>query len=265
MPQLIAEIGWNHMGDMQLASTMVREASLAGAHYAKFQTWQVSRLKPGSWDTDGRRQIYEGAELSLQDHEYLIEQCSKFNIQFLSSVFSVPDAILLNSLGINSVKIPSFESTNLELLRYVAENFENIIISVGTATLDEIKTASDILPSSATFMHCVSSYPCHLNQINLPRISHIQSLGLNAGFSDHTQGITASVLALGYNPAFIEKHFTVDQNLPGRDNKFAILPSQLKELSSYVQAFEEVTVDHGIEYQLCESDSRQNYRGRFDG
>jgi len=101
---VIAEIGWNHCGDMSLAKQMAKAAMESGATYAKYQTWSVNRLKSGSWDEDGRRQIYEKAELSKQDHIELIEYCNQIGIKFLSSVFSIPDAKLLKELGCKEVK-----------------------------------------------------------------------------------------------------------------------------------------------------------------
>ena len=124
MIKIIAEIGWNHCGDLELAKKMAKAAQESGATYAKYQTWSVSRLKPGSWDKDGRREIYEKAELSEQDHTELINYCNKIGITFLSSVFSISDAELLVKLGCKEVKIPSFESRNHELIKYCNSKFE---------------------------------------------------------------------------------------------------------------------------------------------
>ena len=124
MIKVIAEIGWNHCGDMQLAKQMAKAAQKSGATYAKYQTWSVNRLKPGSWDNDGRRQIYEKAELSRENHIELINYCNKIGIKFLSSVFSINDAELLVELGCKEVKIPSFESRNHELIKYCDDNFD---------------------------------------------------------------------------------------------------------------------------------------------
>ena len=253
------------MGDMPLAEAMIKEASRAGADYAKFQTWRVDRLKPGSWDTDGRRQIYEKAQLSHDKHLYLIDACARHQIRFLSSVFSVPDAEYLHSLGQKAIKIPSFEVANIPLLEYVSTHFDKIFLSLGTASVEDIQVAVKILPKSTTYMHCVSAYPCKLSTINLPRLRHLQNMGLTVGFSDHTQGIEASVLSLSYNPVCIEKHFTTDHDLPGRDNKFAILPEELESLRKFINAYKDVSIDHGLDFQDIEADSRNNYRGRFNG
>ena len=114
MTKLIAEIGWNHMGDMKLAKEMILAAKESGCDFAKFQTWSVDRLKPGVWDTDGRREIYEKAELDLDKHIELKQYCDEVGIQFMSSVFSIEDAKLLKQVVTDYVKIPSFESRNRE-------------------------------------------------------------------------------------------------------------------------------------------------------
>ena len=138
MTDVIAEIGWNHMGDMSIAEKMIFEASNAGAKYAKFQTWSVSRLKSGEWDNDGRREIYEKAELSIDDHKLLIKLCQKYNINFLSSCFSLEDALLLKNLNQKKIKIPSFEVRNSKLIDFCLNNFEHVFISTGTANLDDL-------------------------------------------------------------------------------------------------------------------------------
>ena len=268
MTKLIAEIGWNHMGDMVLAKEMISSADDNGADFVKFQTWSVDRLKSGVWDTDGRRGIYEKAELSLDQHIELKEYCDKVGITFMSSVFSEKDARLLNQVVTDYVKIPSFESGNGKLINYCSRNFDELIISTGTRTLEEIKTVTKYLHSieaEFTLLHCVSSYPCSFEIVNLPRLYDLGEIH-KVGFSDHTEGIEASVIALStVNLRYIEKHFTIDNDLPGRDNKFAILPDKLKRLREYIDIHAKVTLDHGSDYQECELDSRENYTGRFDG
>ena len=267
IPEIISEIGWNHMGDMDLASKMIKAAKDSGADIAKFQTWQVSRLKRGEWDNDGRREIYQNAELSKNAHEYLMDQCKKNDIEFLSSAFSVEDAKLLASLKIPKIKVPSFEVSNFELLDYCKLNFEVIYISTGTASKQEIIALNDFFMNwegKLIVMHCVSAYPCESKNINLPRINHLRDFFKNVGFSDHTQGIVSTISSLGLNPVTIEKHFTIDHNLPGRDNKFAILPKEMKELKNFLLIHEETMIDHGLNFQDIELPSRQDYRGRFD-
>ncbi len=266
MTKLIAEIGWNHMGDMKLAKKMILAAKESGCDFAKFQTWSVSRLKRGSWDTDGRREIYENAELSFDKHIELKEYCDKVGIGFMSNVFSIEDAKLLKNVVKDYVKIPSFESRNTELIHYCLKHFKHLLISTGTSTFNEMRSIVVNIPHDKyTLLHCVSSYPCDFNIVNLPRMNTLKQLSNSVGFSDHAHGIESAVLSLGMGVDFIEKHFTTDNDLPGRDNKFAVLPSDMKRLSDYIKISEKVLDDKGMNFQDCELDSRNNYTGRFNG
>ena len=266
MTKLIAEIGWNHMGDMTLAKDMITAAKESGCDFAKFQTWSVRRLKRGSWDTDGRREIYEKAELDFNKHLDLKNYCDEIGIGFMSSVFSIEDARLLKNVVTDYVKIPSFESRNKDLIHYCLKHFKHLLISTGTSTYEEMRnTLQGISRDRFTLLHCVSSYPCDFDIVNLPRIEILKGLSYSVGFSDHSQGIESSVLSLGYNVEFIEKHFTINNDLPGRDNKFAVLPDDMKKLKKYIDIQKHVGISHGADYQKSELDSRKNYVGRFDG
>jgi len=266
MTKLIAEIGWNHMGDMELAKRMIEKAKESGADFVKFQTWSVNRLKRGSWNEDGRRQIYEKAELSINKHRELKEYCDKVGITFFSSAFSIKDAMKLSEIETDYVKIASTESRNYKLLEYVNEVFDNIIVSVGTTTFDEVERIFDYVDKDKlTLMHCVSSYPCEFGNSNLPRIDKLKELTNNVGYSDHTVGVLSSIASIEHGVTLIEKHFTIDNNLPGRDNKFAILPNELMYLKNYIMLRNEMNVDLGYDYQDCEVDARENYSGRWDG
>ena len=264
--EVIAEIGWNHLGDMDLAKKMIESASKNGASYAKFQSWSVERLKPGSWDTDGRRQIYEKAELSESNHIELINHCKNNKIKFLSSVFSIDDAKLLKKLECESVKIPSFESRNTELIKFCDENFDRVFMSCGTSTFDEIKLSLSLYSKTKlTLLHCVSMYPCNYTNANIPKMKRLMQLHNKVGYSDHIQGSESAKIAISEGAIVIEKHFTLDNDLPGRDNKFANLPNQFKDISDYIKKYNEMLIDHGEDYQEGEEDSRNNYTGRFNG
>jgi len=253
------------MGSDSLAREMITKAADAGAKYAKFQTWSVDRLKDGEWDNDGRREIYNSAELTLQMHHDFIKYCNEAGTNFMSSAFSVEDAKLLCELGLKIIKIPSFEVANYNLLEFCDSNFEELIVSTGTANVEEINELTKVLDiQKTTVMHCVSSYPCGINQSNLPRINYLKKLFPNVGYSDHVFGISASIYALEFGLKYIEKHFTVDHELPGRDNKFAILPDELKQLNIHIKEREEAFLDHGIDFQEIEKGARSDYRGRFN-
>jgi len=266
MIKIIAEIGWNHMGDMNIAQKMIEAAAQNGADYAKFQTWSVDRLKTGEWDQDGRRQIYEKAELSREDHITLMEICSANQIEFLSSVFSVKDAELLVSLGVKEVKIPSFECRNNELISHCDKSFDKIYMSTGTSKWPEIEKSSVLVSnSSLTLLHCVSSYPGNPEQANITKINHLKQLCNSVGYSDHIMGVESAKVAIAYGIDVVEKHFTIDHDLPGRDNKFAILPEELKNLKDYVMLYKQMHEWHGLDYLESEEGSRNSYTGRFNG
>ena len=266
MTQIIAEIGWNHMGDMSIAQKMIESCAKNGADYAKFQTWSVDRLKSGKWDRDGRRKIYEKAELSREDHINLIKICAHNKVKFLSSVFSVPDAALLASLGIKEVKIPSFECCNEELISYCNNNFDRIYMSTGTSMWLEIERSSSLIDDcTLTLLHCVSTYPGTPQEANIEKIRHLKKLCSSVGYSDHIMGIESAKVAMSCGIDVIEKHFTIDRDLPGRDNKFAILPEELKNLKQYVILYRQMHRWQGLDYLASESDSRQFYTGRFNG
>lgn len=265
--KVIAEIGWNFLGDMDLAERMIAKAADNGADFAKFQTWSVNRLKPGPWDTDGRREIYKKAELSEENHRFLMMICVQHNIQFMSSVFSIADADMLRKVGCQNVKIPSFESRNHELIDYCAEHFDYVVMSTGTSTIPEIEQATRFLRHAKewTLLHCVSVYPCDYSMANLGKMYNLFRITENVGYSDHIQGVESAKIAIGVGATVIEKHFTIDRDLPGRDNKFAILPNELKDLTTFIRRMELMDIGDSNEYNPKEKESREIYTGRFDG
>ena len=266
MIKVIAEIGWNHCGDMNIAKKMIESAKTSGADYAKFQTWSTKRLKSGEWDSDGRREIYQKAELSKDDHLELKSFCENLNIEFLSSAFSIPDAELLVKLGCDTVKIPSFESRNKELIAYCNRNFDTIIMSCGTSTYGEIEESVKLIDKADLYlMHCVSVYPGEYNEANLPKMNELKKLCNKVGLSDHIEGVESSKIAIGEGAVILEKHFTIDNDLPGRDNKFAILPKQLKDLTNFIKNRSLMLENLGLGFNDKENNSRLNYTGRFNG
>lgn len=261
MIKLIAEIGWNHMGNMDLAESMISAAATAGADIAKFQTWNVDRLKPGPWDSDGRREIYQQAELSKNDHWTLKKMCDKYNIQFLTSCFSETDLEFIRELT-GEVKIPSIECFNKDLVLKALSLFETLYISTGATKFEEYKQWSQY--DNVVLLHCVSCYPCGAAKVNLPRLGLIKSLTSRFGYSGHYPGILDALAAASHGATVIEKHFTTDNNLPGRDNKFALLPDQFAEMRKSVDLINEMNSDQGCDFQQEETEARTVYAGRWD-
>lgn len=265
--KIIAEIGWNHMGDIALAEEMIAKASLSGSNIVKFQYWDPKFLKAGDWDSDGRREIYNKAVLSKEKILKLMEISTQNNQEFLISVFGTKGASFMKELGIKSIKIPSHETTNIKLIQYCADNFEYIYFSAGASTEEEVLAAVNILKAGKSdfcLMHCVSSYPCLDEKTNLPRLNWLRNLHPVIGLSDHSSSTLIPAVSVGLGVSVIEKHFTSNHNLPGRDNKFALEPTEFKEMSNNINIALKSMIDHGIDYQDIESDTVNNYRGRWE-
>ena len=147
---------------------------------------------------------------------------------------SLKDAQLIKKVNNELIKIPSMESKISSLLIIAQKNFKHVIISSVHRNSEILNSCKKIPKKKLTILHCVSSYPCKFADVNLPKIDLFKKKFKSVGFSDHTLGIEASILSLKYNPKYIEKHFTVDNSLPGRDNKFAILPKDLKSLKNII-------------------------------
>ena len=252
------------------SSLGIREAKNSGADYAKFQTWSVKNLKSGSWDKDGRREIYEKAQLTHEKHLELINICKKYDINFLTSVFNSNDVEFVSTL-INSVKIPSSEMNNQELIESIIKYFKpldnhHIFISTGSSLFSEILNVIEIFKKNNmnfSILHCVSSYPCPYDKCNLDRIKELKKYHTSTGYSGHCPGIFDAIASLEYNIDVIEKHFTIDNELPGRDNKFAILPDDLKFLCDYNKNRNDLKTFVSLDYQESEKDNRENYSGRW--
>ncbi len=263
--KIIAEIGWNHMGNINLAEKMIKMASKSGADYAKFQTWQVKNLKNGPWDNDGRREIYQKAELRQDQYRILKKICTRNKIKFLTSLFNPDDLSLISDLRLDTIKIPSPENRNSELLKICSKYFKNIYLSTGAAKIEEIKKSYKFIKkNNVTLMHCVSMYPCPDKNINLSRIQKLKKIHskIKIGISDHSPDTLSTLFSLPLGVELIEKHFTIDNNLPGRDNKFAILPAALKSLRDKISRFEKMQ-KFNEKLSKEEVEVRKVYSGRW--
>jgi sialic acid synthase SpsE len=263
---IIAEIGWNFLGDMDLAKKMVKSCSENGARTAKFQYWNPSTLKNGSWDEDGRRDIYKRAALDEEKIQTLIDYCNSYAVNSLFSVFTLAEAKHLSKLSIEEIKIPSHEVANYELIEFCSKNFKKVFFSTGASIESEVLKSNEILQKGDcdyVLMHCVSSYPCNDENANLPRLEWLKSLHKKIGLSDHTQNVLAPAIAVSMGAEVIEKHFTTSNELDGRDNKFALDPENFNLMSKNIESTMRMMENRGKNYQDSEEDTVLNYRGRW--
>lgn len=255
---------------MQLAETMIKSAAESGATYVKFQYWQESNLRPGQWDEDGRREIYKSAQLNDKRIETLNSFAKKNKLNSFYSVFSISGLIKLKDLGEKIIKIPSHEIYNLELVKKSFELFDFVLLSTGACSENELIEVANISKSfkgNLVVMHCVSSYPCTSDMVNLPRLEVLSKLFPSAtlGLSDHTSSTVIPAVSVPYGVRVIEKHFTSDKNLPGRDNKFALLPDQFKLMVNNFDEAISACEFRGVGAQNSEQDIIKSYRGRWGG
>lgn len=260
---IIAEAGVNHNGDLELAKQLIDAAAEAGADIVKFQTFNANRQvtrtaqKAGyqiqtTDSTETQHEMLRRLELTVDMHRELISHCAKRNVGFFSTGFDIESVNLLVSLGQNHFKIPSGEITNLPYLRHIGQIGKKIILSTGMATLGEIEAAIDILEQAGTpranitVLHCTTEYPTPMNEVNLRAMQSIHAaFSVAVGYSDHTPGIAVAIAAVAMGAAVIEKHFTLDRNLPGPDHKASIEPNELKSMVAAIREIE-VALGDGI-------------------
>jgi N-acetylneuraminate synthase len=248
---IIAEAGVNHNGDLSLAEKMIRTAHKAGADAVKFQTFSAERLTTrtakkakyqlrATGSCESQYEMLKKVELSYDDFRRLSVIAKRTGIEFLSSPFDKESADLLESLGIAAYKIPSGELTNLPLLEYIAGFHKPVILSTGMADMGEIRESVRVLKQAGQkdiiLLHCITNYPAPLESLNLRVIETLRdTFHAPTGFSDHSAGITASLLARTLGACVIEKHFTLDRNLPGPDHAASLEPAGLADLVAQVR------------------------------
>lgn len=254
---IIAEVGVNHNGDLNLAKQLVDVAKKAGADMVKFQTFKASSLAiknapkaayqiQATPRNQSQFEMLHQLELTKEAHEALLAYCKKKNIGFFSSGFDIQSLNYLHSLGLNCFKVPSGEITNLPYLRHIGSFGKPIILSTGMATLSEIKDALKILEEAGilrkeiTILHCNTDYPTPMVDVNLKAMCTIRdTFGVDVGYSDHTQGIEIAIAAVALGATVIEKHFTLDRNLPGPDHKASLEPEELISMISSIRNVEQ--------------------------
>ena len=263
MTKIIAEIGWNHMGSIEIAKKMIKQAKLNGADFVKTQVFDVKYLSRGPWDNDGRKEIYRKAQINESKYRILNNYSKKIGINFFASIVNRVGADMIKKIDNSIIKIPSANNRNYSLIKYCLKNFKKVIVSLGALKFDEVKFISKLNKNKLILLHCVSTYPCEFEEINLHKIKKIQSIHKYVGFSDHTKDIYASVLSLKYKPIYIEKHFTIDKKLPGRDNKLSILPQDLKRLRKYIDINNILEKSSFLNYHKNEEIIRKIYSKRW--
>ena len=261
---IIAEAGVNHNGSMKNALRLIDIAANAGVDYVKFQTFKAENLvsvtaqkaeyqiqNTGNAE-ENQLQMLKKLELSEEQHEHLIAYCKEKNVKFFSTAFDLDSLKYLHSVGLDMVKIPSGEITNLPYLRKAALLFKKVILSTGMSTMQEINDAMNVFLKAGiakediTILHCNTEYPTPMEDVNLKAMLHIQrEFGTAFGYSDHTMGIEVPIAAVALGATVIEKHFTLDKMMEGPDHKASLEPNELKAMVSAIRNIEKTLSGNG--------------------
>jgi len=254
---IIAEAGVNHNGSIKMAKQLIDVATEAGADIVKFQTFKAGKLVSKTAhqaeyqkanlknSDDSQYNMLKRLELDEAMHIELIDYCQQKGITFLSTGFDEESVDMLDRLGVPFYKIPSGEITNKPYLQHIARKLKPVVISTGMADLNEIKEALDVLTgegldlSMITVLHCNTEYPTPMEDVNLKAMLTIkETFKVKVGYSDHTKGIEVAIAAVAMGAEVIEKHFTLDRNLPGPDHKASLEPDELKAMVSAIRNIE---------------------------
>ncbi|UCG39539.1 MAG: N-acetylneuraminate synthase [bacterium] len=273
---VIAEAGVNHNGDKDTAMALVDAAAGAGADAVKFQTFRTDSLvtrwapkaayqRKTTRESESQYEMLRRLELPGGVYRELASHCRDLGILFLSTPFDAQSADLLQEIGVPAFKVPSGEVTNLPLLRHIGSKGKPVILSTGMADIGEVSRAVETLEEAGSrdmvILHCVSSYPAQPDEMNLRAMDTLrQAFGYPVGLSDHTLGFEISLAAVALGAAVLEKHFTLDRNLPGPDHGASLEP---EELASMVKAVRKVEAALGSglkEPSAAERDTARSVR-----
>lgn len=251
---IIAEAGVNHNGDIDLAEKLVYAAVEAGADAIKFQTFKAEQVTTKLSPTaayqkknvgeDNQWNLLRPLELKEDAYPRLIAACKKAGIMFMSTPHGHIDSAKLLQPMVKVWKVGSGDLTNLPFLQFLGETGKPIILSTGMATISETKEAVDTITKTGNkkiiILHCTTNYPCPAEEANVAAVMDLQKhfKQYPIGYSDHTLGFEAALIAVGYGACVIEKHFTLDRSMPGPDQQNSLEPSQLKEMVQKIRLVE---------------------------
>jgi len=273
---IIAEAGVNHNGDVALAKRLIASAAACGADAVKFQSFKARNViskyaqkakyqKESPVDTENQLAMLERLEIKDGDYKRLSEYAKKKKIIFLSTPKDIISAKLLQRVGIRLFKTGSSEINNFGFLEYIASLNKPIILSTGMSTLAEVKDAVSCIRAKTraplTLLHCVSEYPCPIEQVNLKAMLTLRdAFKLPVGYSDHTLGVEAVLAAVALGARVIEKHFTLDKNMRGPDHKMSMTPKEFADMVRSVRNVEKILGDGIKRPAPCEVENRKFLR-----
>lgn len=270
---IIAEAGVNHNGDFETAIKMIDAAKSCGVDIVKFQTSITSTSKFSEKAEYQKREtgadesqlgMIKKLRFSFDQHRRLKEYCDKVGIKYLSTPFDFESIEFLNEIC-DVWKVPSGEIINVPYLERIGKTQKPVIMSTGIGTLDEIERAIRILKENGTIqitlLQCTTEYPTPYEDVNLKAMETLkEKFGLEVGLSDHTMGIEVDIAAVAMGATIIEKHFTLDRNMPGPDQKASLEPNELRQMVSSIRNVEKALGDGQKVPRLGEEENKHAAR-----
>lgn len=269
---IIAEAGVNHNGNVNLAKKLIDVAREARVDAVKFQAFKAEELvtksaekaeyqKKTTGTSETQYEMLKRLELSEEAYFELKSYADEQGIVFLSTPFNKESVDLLARLGVLAFKVGSGEITNFPLLKYIARRKKPIILSTGMTTLKEVEEAIKVIQEEGMedviLLHCVSCYPARIEDMNLKAIETLRSaFKLPVGLSDHSIGVTVPMAAVALGACVIEKHFTLDKNMPGPDHKASLEPDELEQMVKAVRDVEKA-LGNGIKKPTPEEEENK--------
>lgn len=253
---VIAEAGVNHNGSLETARALIDAAYAAGADVIKFQTGLpenvISKYAPkaeyqventGNED-ESQLEMAQSFAMEYESFGILKQYAREVGIKFLSTPFDIESADYLHGIGVDLWKIPSGEITNFPYLKHIANYHEPIIMSTGMCTMQEVREAVTVLKDNGagkiSLLHCTTDYPTDYVDVNLKAMLSLhKEFGVETGYSDHTRGIEVPVAAVAMGARIIEKHFTLDRNMPGPDHRASLEPDELEGMIRSIRNIEQ--------------------------
>ena len=251
---IVAEIGVNHNGDVELAKRLIDSAKISGADAVKFQTFSASRLACSSTPKvsyqlisspkgESHYEMLERLELSFEDHVRLLDYCKNLKIDFISTPYDISSAAFLADIGVKYIKTASADLTDIPLQNFIASLKVPTIIATGMANLGEVEEVVNVYSKNfhedIILLHAVSNYPCSDASLNLRSIDTLSAaFALPIGFSDHSIGFLAATIAITKGAKVIEKHFTLRKDMDGPDHQASSTPDEFSDLVKSIRRAE---------------------------
>ncbi len=243
-PYLIAEIGVNHNGSVELAKKLIKHAKLSNFNAVKFQTYLLDKLllkntplvkyQKGNKNIKNMYELLKKYQISFDQFKELKNYSNKLKIDFLSTPFDIESALFLNKLKVPIFKISSTDNDNFLLLNVIKKFKKPILLSLGMIDEKDLIRTIDFLKSNKNMlclMHCISNYPTELKETQFGYFEKLKKFGYPIGWSDHTKGNIASSAAVALGAIVIEKHITLDNNMAGPDHKASMNIKNLKKFT----------------------------------